>query len=65
MAFAESGDASIRLKVLALDDDGLVRRVLEDLLAGEHDFREGLPVGAEHVQEAGNEYAGRENVDEE
>lgn len=39
MAFAESGDASIRLKVLALDDDGLVRRVLEDLLAGEHDFR--------------------------
>ncbi len=39
MAFTESGDASIRLKVLALDDDGLVRRVLEDLLAGEHDFR--------------------------
>ncbi len=39
MAFAEPAGATARLKVLALDDDGLVRRVLEDLLAEEHEFR--------------------------
>ncbi|MCU0843777.1 MAG: fused response regulator/phosphatase [Spirochaetes bacterium] len=39
MAFAEPAGATVRLKVLALDDDGLVRRVLEDLLAEEHEFR--------------------------
>jgi len=39
MAFTDPGGSSERLKVLALDDDGLVRRVLEDLLSGEHEFR--------------------------
>ncbi|HSV98017.1 MAG TPA: SpoIIE family protein phosphatase [Spirochaetota bacterium] len=39
MAFAESVGGTGRLKVLALDDDGLVRRVLADLLAEEHEFR--------------------------
>lgn len=39
MAFIDPASSAGRLKVLVLDDDGLVRRVLEDLLSAEHEFR--------------------------